>query len=301
MNPNPCLRLALVLSALAPAPLAAQGAAVREPPRLLGTVAVHRPDALERAALEFKTTGRAHTLLPERPGDFTAFPYGYARPYLRCAALKLCQVELQPGETLADEPLPGDRERWDVDRTTSGGLTVVLVKPKECDVSTNLVIPTDRRRYVVELEAPPCKGTNPRGGYMDGIRFWYPDEVLAAGRGPAASARRDAILVDVRAVNTEYRWDRNRRLSWTPLRVLDDGKRTFIQFAPAARDGEMPVLYAVAEDGTRELVNTVARPDPAGDYLVADRVLRRAVLVLREGKRERKLDVVNLALRRKGR
>ncbi|HEV2150453.1 MAG TPA: TrbG/VirB9 family P-type conjugative transfer protein [Longimicrobiaceae bacterium] len=301
MNPIPSLRLALVLAALASAPLSAQGAAVREPPRLLGTVVVHRPDALERAVLEFKATGRARTLPPERPGDFTTFPYGYVRPYLRCAALKLCQVELQPGETLTDDPLPGDRERWDVDRTTSGGLTVVLVKPKECDVSTNLVVPTDRRRYVVELEAPPCRGTNPRGEYMDGIRFWYPDDVLAAGRGPAPAGEPDALLADVRAVNTDYRWGRNRRISWTPQRVLDDGMRTFIQFAPAARDGDTPVLYAVTEDGTRELVNTVLRPDPAGDYLVADRVLGRAVLVLREGKRERRLDVVNMVLHRQGR
>lgn len=299
MNPTPYLRLALWLAALAPAPLAAQGSAVREAPRLLGTVAVHRPDALERAVLEFEATGHARTLPPERPGGFTTYPYGYARPHLRCAALKLCQVELQPGETLTDDPLPGDRERWDVDRTASGGLTVILVKARECDVSTNLVIPTDRRRYVVELEAPPCKGTNPRGESMDGIRFWYPDEVRAARRAPAAGP--DAILADVLAVNADYRWTRNRRLSWTPARVLDDGKRTFIQFAPAARDGDMPVLYAVAEDGTRELVNTVLRPDPEGDYLVADRVLRRAVLVLREGKRERKLDVVNQALHRRGR
>ena len=296
-NVNRVLTLALVLGGSLASPLRAQGAAApgRE---LLGVPVASAKTPLELAVEEFKATGRARTLPPARPGDFTAFPFGHARPYLRCTALKLCQVELQPGETLTDDPLAGDRERWDVDRTVSGGRAVVLVKPKECDVSTNLIISTDRRRYVVDLEAPPCRGTNPRGEYMAGIRFWYPDEALNPGREPGAL---DGMMVDLRNVNTDYRWQRSGRIAWTPARIFDDRKRTYIQFTPEARNGEMPVLYAVADDGTRELVNSVPRPDSAGDYLIADRVLKRGVLVLREGKRERELDLVNMVLHRRGR
>jgi type IV secretion system protein VirB9 len=297
LNVNRMIALGLVLGGSLAGPLEAQSAAApgRE---LLGVPVASARTPLEVAVEEFKATGRARTLPPARPGDFTAFPFGHARAFLRCAALKLCQVELQPGEALTDDPLPGDRERWDVDRTVSGGTTVVLVKPNECDVSTNLIIPTDRRRYVVDLEVPPCRGTNPRGEYMAGIRFWYPDEALHPEREPGAL---DGMIVDLRNVNTDYRWQRSGRIAWTPARIFDDGKRTYIQFAPVARDGEMPVLYAVADDGTRELVNSVPRPDSAGDYLIADRVLKRGVLVLRDGKRERKLDLVNMVLHRRGR
>ena len=83
------------------------------------------------------------------------------------------------------------------------------------------------------------------------------------------------------------------------MRIFDDGVRTIIQFTPEAHNGEMPVLYGVTDDGTRVQVNVVPRPDPAGDYLIADRVLARGVLVLRDGDRERKLEIDNLTLLRR--
>jgi hypothetical protein len=59
------------------------------------------------------------------------------------------------------------------------------------------------------------------------------------------------------------------------------------------------VLYGVAEDGTREQVNVVPRPDSSGNYLIADRVLTRGVLVLRDGGRERTLTLENMTLLRR--
>src|SRR5690606_21013156 len=200
------------------------------------------------------------------------------------------------GEAMTDDPLLGDRERWDVDQTSSGDMTVVVVKPKECDIRTNLLVITDRRRYVVDLEAPACRGTNPQGDYMPGIRFWYPGEVPEEDPEPNAL---DGLLVDVRDLNTGYRWQTSRRVSWNPIRIFDDGVRTIIQLSPEAHNGEMPVLYGVTDDGTREQVNAVPRPDPTGDYIIADRVLKRGVLVLRDGSRERKLTLDNLTLLRR--
>ena len=275
-------------------------------PELLGVPVAAPADtvpstALGRAVAEYRASGRAVTIPPERPGDFTTFPYGHGKAVLRCAALKLCQIDLQPGEVLTDDPLPADRERWDVDQTIQGRTTIVLVRAKECDVSTNLLLVTDRRRYVVDLEVPPCQGTNPRQSYMPGIRFWYPDDPDAGAAGASA-----APLVNASAVNASYRWGErrglfgirlfSRRYPWTPVQVVDDGYRTIVRFSPASRSGPLPSLYAVAEDGTRELVNTTVHPDPVnGDAIVADRVAGRWVLVLREGKREHKVEITNTA------
>jgi type IV secretion system protein VirB9 len=298
MNTYYSLGLALALGVSVIAPVKAQSAALLEPVVLAGKPVADPLTPLELAAREFEDTGHARIIPPADPGDFTTFPFGFSQPYLRCGALKLCQVELEPGETLTDDPLLGDRERWDVDQTSSGKVAIVVVKPKECDVRTNLLIVTDRRRYVVDLEAPACRGTNPAGGYMPGIRFWYPGEERKADEMPDAL---DGMVVDVRALNTGYRWQTSRKVSWNPTRVFDDGVRTIIQFSPDARNGEMPVLYGVTEDGTREQVNVVLRPDSTGDYLITDRVLRRGVLVLHDGKRERKLTLDNLTLLRRER
>ncbi len=293
---------------LAAALLGAASSAAAQPaePRLLGRLAAGADSAappqsaVERALAEYRATGRARTIPPARPGDFTTYPHGHGRAMLRCAALKLCQIDLQPGETLSDDPLPADRERWEVDQTTQGGTTVVLVRARECDVSTNLLLLTERRRYVVELEVPPCQGTNPRQDYMPGIRFWYPDG--PGGGGAAGSA---APLVDASAVNASYRWGvrrglfgawiGTRRYPWTPARVVDDGRRTIIRFPAGARNGPMPALYLVGEDGARELVSTTVHPDAGGDHVTVDRVGRRWLLVLREGKREDTVEIFNTA------
>ncbi|HEX6036681.1 TrbG/VirB9 family P-type conjugative transfer protein [Longimicrobium sp.] len=289
---------------------ATTGAAAQAAPKVLGVPVAAPADsaaaapaaapssAVARALADYRASGRAATIPPERPGDFLTYPFGHVRPVLRCATLRNCQIDLQPGEVLADDLLPADPVRWDVDHTMQGQTTVVLVRAKECDVSTNLIIITDRRRYVVDLEVPPCRGTNPRQDYMEGIRFWYPDEP-GGGVGAVAAV---PVAVDAAAVNAGYRWGERRglfgvrlfgrRYLWTPVQVVDDGRRTIIRFSPAARSGPMPSLYAVPEDGTRELVNTTVHPDPVnGDAITADRVARRWVLVLREGKREHKVEI----------
>jgi len=285
-----------LVGVLASAPLEAQARVAFETVKLPGEPVVDPPTMLELAMEEFDDTGNARVIPPANPGDFTIFPYGFARPRLSCGALKLCQVELQAGETLADEPLLGDRERWDVDQTSTRDVTVIVVKPKECDVRTNLLLVTNRRRYVVDLDAPACRSTSPSGEYMTGIRFWYPGEEIEAEVDPDAL---DGMLVNVRDLNTNYRWQTSRRVSWNPQRIFDDGVRTIIQLVSEAQNGPMPVLYGVAEDGTREQVNVVPRPDPTGNYLIADRVLTRGVLVLRDGSRERTLTLDNLTLLRR--
>jgi P-type conjugative transfer protein TrbG len=296
MKRNVILGITVVLVVIVTASLQAQAEVAFEPVELPGERVADPLTPLELATGEFEENGNARIIPPPHAGEFTTFPFGYSRPLLTCGALKLCQIELQPGEALTDEPLLGDLERWDVDQTWSGEVAVVVVKPKSCDVRTNLLIITDRRRYVVDLEAPACEGTNSREQYMPGIRFWYPGEEPEVEEEPNPL---EGMRVDVRDLNTNYRWQTSRRVTWNLMRVFDDGVRTIIQFTPEAHNGEMPVLYGMTDDGTRVQVNVVIRPDPAGDYLIADRVLTRGVLVLREGDRERKLEIDNLTLLRR--
>ena len=39
-----------------------------------------------------------------------------------------------------------------------GRTVLIVVKPRECDITTNLVLATDRRRYDLTLDSPPCRG-----------------------------------------------------------------------------------------------------------------------------------------------
>ena len=72
-----------------------------------------------------------------------------------------------------------------------------------------------------------------------------------------------------------------------PVRVFDDGKKTYIQISEAARNREAPVLVVVGPDGKQEMVNYRAKD---GMYIV-DRLFERAELILGSGKKARKVEI----------
>lgn len=260
---------------------------------LLGTVAV-REDPLEVAFDEFRRTGRAPVIHAERSGTFVRFPYGFERPVLRCPRLNACMVALEPGEKLTDEPLAGDTERWIIDTSVMGSgeqTLLVVVKPEDCGLATNLLVPTDRRVYELSLVSDRCAARGEPEAFTRQVGFWYPDDLLAAREG---ERQREAAAAEPLVLNHEYRMSRGswwgRRFPWTPTGVFDDGVRTHIVLPEQAKNAEMPILYAV-EDGERQVVNYALR----GDTIVADRVLRRAALVVGSGRGERTLAIENRA------
>ena len=100
----------------------------------------------------------------------TVLPFGRGETVLTCTVLRACVVELEQGEVLVNEPVAGDQARWIIAHARAGPAgsdALVVVKPKACDVTTNLVLSTNRRIYDLDLDSPPCAGhegsaTNPK-------------------------------------------------------------------------------------------------------------------------------------------
>lgn len=324
-------------SASAPKARAGDGAARRVAPTMSAapTVARTAPSmaaAVNAALAEYRSTGVAR---PVAFGMVVALPFGHVEPVVTCTVLRACVVELEPGEQLADTPVAGDPVRWSVDGSKAGlgGETaLVLVKPRACDVTTNLVVPTDRRIYDLTLDSPPCpRGSlNPRLAGVRHVRFYYPDDVgndVPSGAAPlvrlapttqAAAARSLDALSSIeaqaarsgRGMNRAYRIVRKRRgpfglfgrkpvdFPWQPAGVADDGARTFVALPASAAAHAAPVLYAIEDDGSRTMVNYAVRTVAGAPMYVADRVVKRAVLVVMAGSSERKLEIENRGWRK---
>jgi type IV secretion system protein VirB9 len=267
-------------------------------------------EALTRA---FRRSGIAPAVDSGGRGAAALIPFGHVRPVLRCAPLRACAVELEPGELVLATSL-GDAERWLVQAAAAGPgarTPLIVVKPTACDLSTNLVVSTDRRIYELALDSPPCRDAdsgqgsyNPHLPYTGLVRFYYPDELVRrweseeqlarqrladeqAGRTPLA---RDAGLAHL---NFDYAWDRGRRWPWVPAQIFDDGEHTYIALPPGAHLGEMPLLFSVTQHGQLALINYHLD----GQTLVADRVLDHAALVVGAAAKrdEQRLEIVNRA------
>lgn len=244
--------------------------------------------SIASATRDYRSTGVARVVTE---GNFITFPFGHSQPTVTCARLRACVVELEAGEIVLSR-IAGDLERWEIAPAPSGAdgrTTLVVVKPRDCDLTTNLVLATDRRIYDLTLDSPPCRGsasrasTNPQESYVRHVRFYYPDETVAQWSRPAAPPVRN----DLTQLHFDYEVRRDRQFPWQPAQVFDDGAHVYIKLPDSARHGEAPALFMVAADGNRTLLNY----NLIGDTYVTDRLFDRGVLVADIDGKERKISL----------
>ena len=238
--------------------------------------------AIDAQIKTFKEGGRPEVL---RLSDVLLYPYGIYQPVLTCTVLRACIIELQAGETLISL-VAGDDTRWLIDHITTGpgGTTsLVTVKPTDHDITTNLVVSTNRRIYHITLDSPPRKSPqskyNPLALYTRHIRFYYPaDGVQEIVAKEDLLAERESNIVQGPGpadFNFEYAWEKHAGFPWEPLAVFDDGQRVYIKIPQESHTQDQPLL--TIERGGEEIVaNYVVR----NGFYVVDRLFDRARLVL---------------------
>ncbi|WP_298356407.1 P-type conjugative transfer protein TrbG [Rhodoblastus sp.] len=230
---------------------------------------------------------------PVRNGFINAvqvYPFASGALYqVYTAPGEITDVALQEGEQLVGSgPVAaGDTVRWIIGDTESGAGAAkkihILVKPTRPEISTNLLINTDRRTYLLELRSTEKT-------YMASVSWQYPEDQLIALRRQNQEAQSAAPIdkgVDLAAVNFRYAIEGDNP-AWRPLRAFDDGQKVFIEFPRGIAQGEMPPLFVIGPAGGSELVNYRAR----ANYYIVDRLFAAAELRLGDKDSERRVRVV---------
>jgi P-type conjugative transfer protein TrbG len=235
------------------------------------------------------------------------YVFGQGMPVMVCAPLRVCAVELQAGEHLQSQPQIGDSRRWEITPVMSGsGLDqtpLLVVKPIEPGLETDLIIPTDRRTYVVRLVSDPTR-------FVSRLAFQYPADdraKWATFQAEQDAARRDAEAVaeqqrareqakdkQIGAVpmaenaldNLYFDYKLSGNTAYRPERVLDDGQHTYLVFPNDGRFRELPTLLLLVK-GKTELVNF--RMD--GRRYIVDRLFDKAILVVGVGKKQTRVTI----------
>jgi P-type conjugative transfer protein TrbG len=224
---------------------------------------------------------------PRREGYYNAiqiYPWSEGALYQVYAAPgQITNIALEPGETLtgAGPIAAGDTARWIIGDTTSGsGATRrvhILVKPTRPDITTNLVVTTDRRTYMIELRAE-------EEPYMPAVAWAYPQ--------PPATQRATPATPTIPATSARhYRYGlQGDSPPWRPVSVFDDGRRVYIVFPAGIVQGEMPPLFVLGSDGEPEIVNSrIYR-----NILIVDRIFAAAELRLGSGDRQQTVRIVRI-------
>jgi type IV secretion system protein VirB9 len=227
-------------------------------------------DANRKAALGPDRDGYVNAIMTYDFADGALFQV-YAAP------LRLTTIELQPGEKIVGKPAAGDTVRWvmGVGRSGSGPSEQqhLYIKPTRADLSTTMVVTTDRRTYYLELHSFDDT-------YLAAVRWRYPQDEIADIQ--SASVREEdlarattATNINLEALNFSYRVSVEKgKPSWTPVQVFDDGRKTFIRFPLTVLNREAPSLFVLSAGNDVQIVNYRMK----NDYYVVDRLIDRAEL-----------------------
>jgi type IV secretion system protein VirB9 len=243
----------------------------------------------ERASLEL---AKQWLNTPEKPrlsedGKVT-FLYGSTMPTLFASPFYTSDIELEPGERVRDVNL-GDTVRWVATPATSGPddalSTHVQVKPKDSGLTTTLVITTDRRTYFIMLKSSEEQWT-PR------LAFEYPASITKAWSAYHANLPKvqeprfiPETHQDMSALDFSYELKGD--APWKPVRVYNDGVKTYIQMPKSMSQTEAPALLVMGGDNKEQLVNYRL----VNDRYTVDQIFSKAELVAGVGRKQTKIQI----------
>jgi len=233
---------------------------------------------------------------PTRAGFINAvqvYPYSPGALYQVYAAPgEITDIMLQQGEKLVGTgPVAaGDTVRWIIGDTESGAGTIkrihILVKPTRPDLTTNLIVNTDRRTYLVELRSTPAT-------YMASVSWNYPeDDLIALHRQDDAADDEAPVATGLDLDDLHFRYAiqpaKGNVPPWLPTRAFDDGHKVYIAFPSGIGQGDLPPLFVLGADGGPELVNYRVRQN----WMIVDRLFAAAELRLGDKNSEQRVRIV---------
>jgi type IV secretion system protein VirB9 len=247
-----------------PAPSAASGQA---PPATVGSSAARRaPTWQDKRRLESElravnsalkvrqvtdsNTQRASQAIAARGKMLFTFADGGIYE-LQTATFRQTAIELQPGEVLTGRDLPtaGDTARWTLAITRTGmppsESVVLIVKPLEADLETNMTVTTNRRIYNVVLKSTEHT-------YMPLVGWVYPQDEARAAQSMVqqvseVESQSEPLAVAPDKLNFNCTVSGSNAV-WKPLRVYDDGTKTYLQMSPEMSSYEAPAMFVIEKN-----------------------------------------------------
>lgn len=151
----------------------------------------------------------------------------------------------------------GDSQRWTISETQSGKEPFVrrhiFVKPHQIDISTNIVVTTDRRTYHIEIHSLP------NIPYQASVSWRYPESPLIllsqSARELEQKLKTPMSGLAQKQLNFNYHFIASDSPTWMPRRIFDDGHKTYIEFPEGMQDTEAPILYGLSSAKEQEVIN----------------------------------------------
>tara|TARA_R110002096_G_scaffold425908_3_gene635018 strand:- start:425 stop:1318 length:894 start_codon:yes stop_codon:yes gene_type:complete len=240
----------------------------------------HWYDQAEAAKAEIRTALEASRRAPDgahHEGYVTKYFYVESDMFaVYTKPLTVTDIVLEIGEVITGEVHIGDNARWQLAVGSTGtGQSEhqhIYVKPTQPRMLTNLIIPTNRRTYMIELSST-------KTFYMPSVSWNYQTPIIGLQPPETEEAEEGLSVATVDPEKLYFGYSMSRkhsRRSWAPIRIFDDGQKTYVVFKDSMKNRDTPVLYHKTESGDLALVNfRVNMP-----YFIVDGLMNEIVLKL---------------------
>lgn len=247
--------------------------------------------AVEAAFKKYAKTGKAPNI---KTDGFERFAYSNMnQPIINCMPFQETIITLEPGERFTSIT-SGDPQNLSYMVAVSGASTgtetqQVLVKPASSQMSTNLVIATDKRVYNILIVVGASKNKITRN-----VAFWYPEEMTANINSKIEKQNETEFnnetmpQLNLAKANFDYKVSGDEP-SWTPKRVFDDGKRTWIEMPQGADNKNLPTVLIQSDSG-QDMKYNQSYYSP---YMIIDGIFSQAKLIAGVGSNQVEVDIYN--------
>jgi P-type conjugative transfer protein TrbG len=263
------------------------------PPLSADTIKLNRK---EQVGVQLTNQWKNSQINPMRGENGTIiFPFGVTMPSIVCAPLHLTIVQLQEGEIIRSSNV-GDSIRWKVLPANEGSKAngnetpQLIIKPTDVGLSTDLIITTNRRTYILKLLSK--KDTS-----MVRVAFDYPEESEKLWQqyyeehpvesryteeGPNQTSSHRFSSRQISNLQFNYKIT-GKRTSWTPTKIYADQDKTYIQFPENCQT--KPVLTLIGNKNQEYLVNYRVEKNA----FIVDTVIQKAALITGVGRKQQRI------------
>lgn len=251
-------------------------------------------EAVVAAVKRWQQTGRARPIVSDDGVVF--YPFGQYQPKVICSPIRVCDIALQEGEKITDVPSTGDSVRWDISKSVSGTnekkINHVVVKPKDVDIETNLIVRTDRRIYHIELVS------RSDGEYINQVAFYYPNEIQDTWRDEELKDTEEKTQVSAQKEVAECAADidhfdasyeiKGGTNTTKPKLVYNNGVKTCILMPDEAKGWEAAAFVIIGKDDKKQLTNYRVKKQ----WYIIDKVFEHGALLIGENGSDSHIDIV---------
>ena len=234
--------------------------------------------AIRQASQVWHDTGTASAIAGNN-GE-VLYPYGQSTPDILCSPLHTTIIKLLPGEKIAGSAL-GDKIRWTATNLQLGDQAVVLVRPMQKGITTNLVIAaTTGKIYDLTLVSDQAKFV-PTVGFYDPQKEWDKAVVgvqMQQQANTAAQRKATMTLPNINPADLDFSYYVTGPHRYRPIRIFSAAGKVYLQMPPGMKYGNAPAVFVI-ENGKEQLTNF----QMIQGYYVIDQLFHEAKLLLGTG------------------